>query len=53
MVQKLGDYDGMNKNDWKHLDMEKDGAYKLDRHNKKCSSARKSGRKKNNAETDK
>ena len=33
--------------------MEKDGACKMDRQNKKCSSARKSGRRKNNAGTDK
>ena len=33
--------------------MEKDGAYKMDRKNKKCSCARKSGRRKNNAGTDK
>ena len=33
--------------------MEKDGACKMDRRNKKCSYARKSGRRKNNAATDK
>ena len=33
--------------------MEKDGACKIDRQNKKCSCARKSGRRKNNAGTDK
>ena len=33
--------------------MEKDGTCKMDRQNKKCSSARKSGRRKNNAGTDK
>ena len=33
--------------------MEKDGACKMDRQNKNCSSARKSGRRKNNAGTDK
>ena len=33
--------------------MEKDRACKMDRQNKKCSCARKSGRWKNNAETDK
>ena len=33
--------------------MEKDGAYKMNRQNKKCSCAGKSGRKKNNAGTDK
>ena len=33
--------------------MEKDGACKMDRRNKKCSCARKSGRRKNNAGTDK
>ena len=33
--------------------MEKDGANKMDRQNKKCSCARKSGRRSNNAETDK
>ena len=35
------------------VDMEKDGAYKINRQNKKCSCARKSGRRKNNAGTDK
>ena len=33
--------------------MEKDGACKMDRQNKKCSCARKSGGRKNNAGTDK
>ena len=33
--------------------MEKDGACKMDRQNKKCSCARKSGRRKNNAGTHK
>ena len=33
--------------------MEKDGAYKMCRQNKKCSCARKSGKMKNNAGTDK
>ena len=33
--------------------MEKDGAYKMDRQNKKCSCTMKSGRRKNNAGTDK
>ena len=33
--------------------MEKDAACKTDRQNKKCSCARKSGRRKNNAGTDK
>ena len=33
--------------------MEKDGACKMDRQNKKCSCARKSRRRKNNAGTDK
>ena len=33
--------------------MEKDGACKMDRQNKKCSCVRKSGRRKNNAGTDK
>ena len=33
--------------------MEKDGACKMDRQNKKCSCARKSGRRKNKAGTDK
>ena len=32
--------------------MEKDGVSKMDRQNKKCSCARKSGRRKNNAGTD-
>ena len=35
------------------VDMEKDGACKMDRKNKKCSCARKSGRMKNNAGNDK
>ena len=36
MVQRLGHYDGMSKNDWKHFrrGMEKDGACKMDRQNK-------------------
>ena len=33
--------------------MEKDGEYKMDRQNKKCSCARMSGRRNNNAGTDK
>ena len=33
--------------------MEKDGASKMDRQNKKCNCARKSGRRKNNARTGK
>ena len=33
--------------------MDKDGACKMDRQNKKCSCVRKSGRRKNNAGTDK
>ena len=33
--------------------MEKDGASKMDRQNKKCSCARKSGRRNHNAGTDK
>ena len=32
--------------------MEKDGACKVDRQNKKCCCARKTGRRKNSAETD-
>ena len=35
------------------MGMEKDGACKMDRQNKKCSCARKSGRRKNNTATDK
>ena len=35
------------------MDVEKDGVFKMDRQNKKCSYARKSGRRKNNAGTDK
>ena len=35
------------------VDMEKDRACKMDRQNKKCSCARKSGRRKNNTGTDK
>ena len=55
MVQRPGHYDGMSKSNWKHLrwGMEKDGASKMDRQSKKCSYARKSGRRKNNAGTDK
>ena len=34
------------------MGMEKDGACKMDKQNKKCSCARKSGRRKNNAGTD-
>ena len=54
MVQTLGHYDGMNKNDWKHLGciwrrMER---VKWTDKIKKCS-ARKSGRRKNNAGTNK
>ena len=42
--------DGRN---WRGLvDMEKYGAWKIDRQNKKCSCARKSGRMKNNGGTD-
>ena len=33
--------------------MEKDGTCKMDRQNKKCTCARESGRRKNNAGTDK
>ena len=41
--------------DWKPLrcKYEKDGACKIDRQNKKCSCARKNGRRKNNVGTDK
>ena len=35
------------------MDMKEDGACKMDRQNKKCSCARKSGRMKNNAGIDK
>ena len=55
MVQRLGHYDQMSKNDWKQLrcGMEKDGACKMDTQNKKCSCAGKSGRRKNNDGIDK
>ena len=55
MVQRLGHYDEMSNYDWKHLnvDMEKHGVYEMDRQNKKCNYARKSGRRKNNAGTHK
>ena len=55
MVQRHGHYDGMNKNDWKHLSCwyGEDGECKMERQNKKCSCARKSGRRKSNAGTDK
>ena len=56
MVQRLGHYDGMSKRTASICDvgMEKDRACKTDRQNKKkCSCARKSGRRKNNAGTDK
>ena len=55
MVQRLGHYDGMRKKTGSILDvdMEKDGACKMDRQNKKCSCSRKSVRRKNNAGTDK
>ena len=55
MVQRLGHYDGMIKmtgSIW-NVDMEKDGACKMERESKKCSCARKSGRRKNNTRTDK
>ena len=53
MVHRLGHYDGMSKKDWKHL-RRGYGAYKMDRKlKKKCSCARKSGRRKNNTRTDK
>ena len=48
MVQRLEHYDGMSKNDWKHLR----GHVKMDRQNK-CGCDRKNGRRKNNAGTDK
>ena len=48
---RLGHYGRMSKDDWKHL--EKDGACKMDRQNKECSCIRNSGRRKNNAGTDK
>ena len=54
MVQRPGHYDRMNKNNWKYLrcGMEKDGACKMDRQNKKCRCARKSWRRKSNAGTE-
>ena len=54
MVQRPGHCGGMSKNNWKHLRCGYgEGACKMDRQNKKCSCARKSGRRKNNPETDK
>ena len=50
-MRRLGHYDGMSKHF--RCGYEKDGACKMDRQNKKCSSARKSGRRKNNAGVDK
>ena len=55
MVQRLWHYGGMSKKTgsiW-DVDMEKDGACKMDKQNKECSCVRKSGRRKNNAGTDK
>ena len=44
----------LRRNEQKQLEaFEKDGAYKMDRQNKKCSCARKGGRRKNNVGTDK
>ena len=55
MVQRHGHYDGMSKNNWKHLrcGYGEGCSVKMDRQNKQCSCARNSGRKKNNAATDK
>ena len=55
MVQRPGHYDGMSKTTGSIWDegTEKDGECKMYRQNKKCSFARQSGRKKNNAGTDK
>ena len=54
MVQRPGHYDEISKNTGiSDVGMEKDGACEMDRLNKKCSCARKSGRRKNNAGTDK
>ena len=46
---------GMSKNNWKHLrcGYEKDGACKTDLQDKKCNCGWKSGRRKNNAGTNK
>ena len=35
MMQRPGHCDGMSKNNWKHVGVEKDGACKMDRQNKK------------------
>ena len=55
MVHRLGHYDGTRKKTGSisDVDMEKDGACKMERQNKKLNFARKSGRRKNNAGTDK
>ena len=55
MVQRLGYYYGMSKKTGRiwDLDMEKNGACKMDRQNKKCRYAGKSGRSKTNNGTDK
>ena len=56
MAQRIGHYDGMSKNDWKHLrcGLKMGGVRKMYRQNKKkCSCARNNGRRTNNAGTDK
>ena len=47
MVQRLGDYDGMSKNDWKNLrcGYGEGWSVKMDRQNKKYSCTRKNGRR--------
>ena len=55
MVQRIGYWDGVSKNDWKHFrcGYGEWWSMKMDRQNKKCSCARKTGRRKNNVVTDK
>ena len=54
MVQRLGYYEGISKNDWKHLRCGYGERWSVqNRQNKKCSCARKSGRRTSNVGTDK
>ena len=54
MVQRPGHYDGMRKNNWKHLRCGYGERWnvKMDRQNNRCSFTRKGGRRKNNPGTD-
>ena len=53
MVQRPGHYDGMSKNNWKHLRCGYGRMERVKWTNKKCSCAGKSGRRKTNAGTNK